>query len=168
MNYIKRHWRGELSLPQSFWVNGVLVLVVAGVSGPWIDALIRNDYWILAGGFLAFLTWSWQAVGRASSWRCVWIATVVVSLYWLMVIVVSLALSAAFAVTVFAHAEPVARPPSGEIRAAVSPSVPDSPAAAAAQPSPSALSDFLVRRPPPIQNSSSARPPSLFWGVMRH
>jgi hypothetical protein len=48
----------------------------------------------------------------------VWIATVVVSLYWLMVIVVSLALSAAFPVTVFAHAEPVARPPSGEIRVA--------------------------------------------------
>jgi hypothetical protein len=49
-----------------------------------------------------------------------------------------------------------------------SPSVPDSPAAAAAQPSPSALSDFLVRRAHPIQNSSSARPRSLFWGVVRH
>ncbi len=27
MSYIGRHWRGEFSLPQSYWVNGVIVLM---------------------------------------------------------------------------------------------------------------------------------------------
>lgn len=30
-NYIARHWNGDLSLPVSYWVNGVLVGAVAGV-----------------------------------------------------------------------------------------------------------------------------------------
>src|SRR5262245_59749658 len=30
-NYIIRHWRGELSLPVSYWVNNILVSIVVGV-----------------------------------------------------------------------------------------------------------------------------------------
>ena len=33
MNYIRKHWRGELSLAVSFWVNfGLLNFVFAGIA----------------------------------------------------------------------------------------------------------------------------------------
>src|SRR5262249_8126859 len=30
-NYLVRHWRGQLSLPVSYWINGVLLNVVAAI-----------------------------------------------------------------------------------------------------------------------------------------
>jgi hypothetical protein len=70
-NYFSRHWRGELSLPLSYWVNGALVTVLVVTA---FSVLGESDYlktsgplgsgiWILAA--LMFL-WSltiWQLVG---------------------------------------------------------------------------------------------------------
>ena len=71
-NYLVRHWRGELSLPMSYWLNGtvsglVVGLVIGGMAYlinwqgdaepvVWLSTLIAS--WILA----ALLT-IWQAVG---------------------------------------------------------------------------------------------------------
>jgi hypothetical protein len=71
-NYLVRHWRGELSLPVSYWLNGtvsglVVGLVIGGMAYlinwqgdaepvVWLSTLIAS--WILA----ALLT-IWQAVG---------------------------------------------------------------------------------------------------------
>ena len=71
-NYIARHWRGELSLPVSYWLNGILCGVVVGASVTalayatnghgdarplmWLFSLIAT--WISA----ALLT-LWQSVG---------------------------------------------------------------------------------------------------------
>jgi hypothetical protein len=71
-NYLVRHWRGELSLPVSYWLNGTVSGVVVGLviggmaylinwqgdAEPvvWLSTLIAS--WILA----ALLT-IWQAVG---------------------------------------------------------------------------------------------------------
>jgi hypothetical protein len=71
-NYFARHWRGELSLPKSYWLNGILggVAVGAVIAGFGI-AIARHDdawplSWLVALGaiwlcVLVFTTW--QAVG---------------------------------------------------------------------------------------------------------
>ncbi|MDH3445423.1 MAG: GYF domain-containing protein, partial [Deltaproteobacteria bacterium] len=69
-SYCGRHWRGELSLPRSFWINGhvtsltLVALVVAMSSTGIVD---RAPRWFSAGGvafwlLLALMT-PWQLVG---------------------------------------------------------------------------------------------------------
>ena len=41
--YIGKHWRGELSLPQSYWVNGVLVLLPFNIYFRIVDAVVTTD-----------------------------------------------------------------------------------------------------------------------------
>jgi hypothetical protein len=41
--YIARHWRGELSLPQSYWVNGVLVGLPFNLYAKIVAASFRED-----------------------------------------------------------------------------------------------------------------------------
>ena len=36
MNYIRKHWRGELSLPISFWINFVLLNIGIRVFEAWL------------------------------------------------------------------------------------------------------------------------------------
>lgn len=71
LNYFARHWRGELSLPVSYWVNGVLIngglvlaITVVGISG-FIDHLgaVGSGSWTL--GVLALTTVAslWLSVG---------------------------------------------------------------------------------------------------------
>ncbi len=36
MNYIRKHWRGELSLPVSFWINFVLLNIGLQVFDAWL------------------------------------------------------------------------------------------------------------------------------------
>lgn len=68
VNYFVRHWRGELSLGISFWINGVLgfLLVVAIVR---CEALVEMSITTIAVEFISFhfallLVLSiWQAVG---------------------------------------------------------------------------------------------------------
>jgi hypothetical protein len=71
-NYIVRHWRGELSLPVSYWVNGILGGLLVGIA---IAALVyvtnrqgeaRPLLWLVASSatwILAALVTIWQAVG---------------------------------------------------------------------------------------------------------
>ena len=74
-NYFLRHWRGELSLPVSYWVNGAVLGLVAGVVIALLGAFIyRGDegrplLWL--GSLVAiwlsiFLLMTWQFVG---TWR---------------------------------------------------------------------------------------------------
>ena len=72
--YIRRHWRGELSLPRSYWINGLLVSL--GFTGmvrmvPW-DAILGAGprlFSVLVIGlwFLIAATTLWQLAGIWSS-----------------------------------------------------------------------------------------------------
>lgn len=71
-NYFVRHWRGELSLPVSYWVNGIVCGLAAGLviaalgwfiqsqgeARPWLWLVSLSSIWL----FVALLT-AWQAVG---------------------------------------------------------------------------------------------------------
>src|SRR5438270_8294619 len=78
--YIARHWRGELSLPRSYWVNTVLLNVVVfplairifGVAGL---AVVHTNVWaglaFVIAMYVCLLFWLlpvtiWQLVGL---WR---------------------------------------------------------------------------------------------------
>lgn len=42
--YIRGHWRGTLSLPRSFWVNGLVTALVVGVLTTFaVDAIYKSD-----------------------------------------------------------------------------------------------------------------------------
>jgi hypothetical protein len=62
-NYLVRHWRGELSLPVSYWVNGTLVSLPAGL----VDTYIDWDAIPLFAGMMFFVLliglFVWQVVG---------------------------------------------------------------------------------------------------------
>jgi len=65
--YIARHWRGELTLPVSFWVNNVLLSFPVGMSigalAAWIT--VKGDY--LRGGSIAILV-GWPLLVFFSVW----------------------------------------------------------------------------------------------------
>ena len=74
-NYFLRHWRGELSLPVSYWVNGVVLGIAAGIAIALLSALIyRGDegrplLWLsslVATWLSIILLVAWQSVG---GWR---------------------------------------------------------------------------------------------------
>jgi len=69
-NFIARHWRGELSLPRSFWINSVLLSIVAAVAFGAVGLAIHPGeqplFWLIWFG----LTWCanilfdiWGAIG---------------------------------------------------------------------------------------------------------
>jgi len=74
-NYIARHWRGELPLPVSYWVNGLLANILAGIA---VIALSRGFdfkdefdrgvalFTITVIWVVTFLIALWQLVGN---WR---------------------------------------------------------------------------------------------------
>ena len=69
-SYIKRHWRGELPLPVSYWLNGLiagLILTALMYVIPWNDLLSDAPLQFLAALFFVLLfEWAataWQAVG---------------------------------------------------------------------------------------------------------
>lgn len=52
--YIRGHWRGNFSLPRSFWVNGLATALVVGVLTTYaVDAIYKSD---LTDGVWAFST----------------------------------------------------------------------------------------------------------------
>jgi hypothetical protein len=75
-SYIRRHWRGELPLWQSYWVNTVLLSVLSalplyGLKGDSFDAWITESPKVVGVSMIAFwvfvyVIWGWQAVGL---WR---------------------------------------------------------------------------------------------------
>ena len=70
VNYLLRHWRGELSLPISYWLNGflgnivaiLLIFGIAGILGYINNAYTTLVYWVSAISFVLIVT-CWQAVG---------------------------------------------------------------------------------------------------------
>ena len=65
--YIARHWRGELTLPVSFWVNNILLALPVGLAigalAAWIE--VTGDY--LRGGSIALLV-AWPLLLLFSVW----------------------------------------------------------------------------------------------------
>jgi hypothetical protein len=71
-NYFARHWRGELSLPMSYWVNGVVLgiissmatgalsiaVIVYGVEQPTLWLIALEASWLIVSLFVI-----WQVVG---------------------------------------------------------------------------------------------------------
>jgi hypothetical protein len=71
-NYFARHWRGELSLPMSYWVNGVVLGVISSMAtGALTIAIImygpeQPTLWLIAaevGWLVVSLFVMWQVVG---------------------------------------------------------------------------------------------------------
>lgn len=72
MNYIQRHWRGELSLAKSFWVNFVLLtfvfesLLIASIFVKNIDVILGFRIAVIYFSACVLLIYPWQTVGL---WR---------------------------------------------------------------------------------------------------
>ena len=70
MNYFLRHWRGELSLPLSYWLNGILgTIVVTVLVLSFASALEDSEnsfsfliYWLASIAVVTSVT-AWQLVG---------------------------------------------------------------------------------------------------------
>jgi hypothetical protein len=72
-NYFVRHWRGQLALPVSYWVNWLLIgaLLAVGVLSATDPALLEHlgtnaGNWVLAIAASALAVMAWQSVGL---WR---------------------------------------------------------------------------------------------------
>ena len=73
--YIRKHWRGNLSLPISFWVNGLVTALVVGVLTTFaVDAIYKSDLTDGAWAFstlaifaLCIIITAWAVVGNLRS-----------------------------------------------------------------------------------------------------
>ena len=71
-NYFVRHWRGELPLPVSYWVNGILGCLVVGISRGFVSAVVKTESLgaVAAADILLYVlslaVSVWQIVG---TWR---------------------------------------------------------------------------------------------------
>ena len=86
-SYIARHWRGELALAKSYWLNGVLIVGVGGCIVFYVAPIMLGlvvfglKYspleWIWAFSFLAWFgtyVWVWGGIWRsAGRYRGPWI-----------------------------------------------------------------------------------------------
>lgn len=70
-NYVSRHWRGELSLPVSYWINGFLGNVVIAIAVAAISASVnfKDEFYPLAA--LAAVVGMWLAFGSITVWQFV-------------------------------------------------------------------------------------------------
>jgi ATP-dependent protease ClpP protease subunit len=70
-NYFLRHWRGELSLPTSYWVNGaVLTTIATVVLMVGVEQMTRSNYSLRTISIATFacllfsvIAWLWSVVG---------------------------------------------------------------------------------------------------------
>jgi len=68
-NYLKLHWRGNLSLAQSFWVNLVLLFLLFGILERFLFPPYIEDELAVTGGVIAYIivvkliVYPWQVVG---------------------------------------------------------------------------------------------------------
>lgn len=96
LGYVGRHWRGDLSLPQSYWVNGVLIGLPYNIYVRVVGEVFRENhlhspsdyfFWVVLPflAYLPLLTWQlvgiWRSAGRRISdgrpaWA--WIARIVI------------------------------------------------------------------------------------------
>jgi hypothetical protein len=63
--YILRHWRGELSMPLAFLVNGVVGFAAINAMFFAVDALSKHQAAVLAALTLSAVWLIWAAVGIA-------------------------------------------------------------------------------------------------------
>ena len=70
-NYFARHWRGELSLPKSYWVNGLVFGFLAGT------AIVALSYAVNSRGeaqpvvWMATLIGTWVVIALLTMWQTV-------------------------------------------------------------------------------------------------
>lgn len=72
MNYFKKHWKGELSLPVSYWINIVLVNLLFFYITEYIAIRIKHPIFIIKFIIISniifhFTIYLWQIIG---TWRC--------------------------------------------------------------------------------------------------
>ena len=67
--YVERHWRGDLSLARSYWVNTILLTVplLAVISG--VGSVIEISAGLLVAALL--LAWVWLVISVFSTWQLV-------------------------------------------------------------------------------------------------
>jgi hypothetical protein len=70
-NYFARHWRGELSLPLSYWVNGTLCGVLSGLFIAGLGALIYREGEARPLVWLISLTTVWFLIVVLAIWQLV-------------------------------------------------------------------------------------------------
>ena len=69
MNYIRRHWRGELSLVQAFWINVIFLSIIINLFRIFIiNQVIENPVTLLRVGLIfdficSLFVFPWQLVG---------------------------------------------------------------------------------------------------------
>ncbi|MBI3677321.1 MAG: ATP-dependent Clp protease proteolytic subunit [Proteobacteria bacterium] len=105
INYIRKHWRGEFSLPHAYWVNGVLFGLPLNIYFRTIDAIVKYDQsfsplwaleWIMLPIVMSipFFIWQivgiWRSAGRSITegrkfWA--WIARIIMILNLLVILV---------------------------------------------------------------------------------
>lgn len=69
-NYFVRHWRGELSLPVSYWLNGLLANVAVAVAVFAINSVNFREEYNPAIGLLS-LTAIWSVLCIVTTWQVV-------------------------------------------------------------------------------------------------
>src|SRR5215831_14166930 len=42
IEFLRRHWRGEYSLPRSYWLHGVFFAILIGLGGAFLGAALKN------------------------------------------------------------------------------------------------------------------------------
>ena len=78
-NYLRRHWAGHLSLPLSYWVNGVLLAAIIATAAEFVAVKLRSGGGSLRGIAILALCylvvgavfWLWSSVGiwRSAYWH---------------------------------------------------------------------------------------------------
>ena len=67
-NFIARHWRGELSLPRSFWINHLALGISAGVAVAGLAAAIEHGAVEQPVRWLISLGLTWSVIALFSLW----------------------------------------------------------------------------------------------------
>jgi hypothetical protein len=70
-NYLARHWRGELSLPVSYWLNGLLVLLAATAAGLTFSSFVQSSQVTAGAPMAAALTCFTIVIVLLSTWQMV-------------------------------------------------------------------------------------------------
>lgn len=75
-NYLVRHWRGALSLPKSYWLNGVILGAIVSFAAPPLINILHEAvgslqvsailWFVFIAFFLAFWTWTQVGIWRAA------------------------------------------------------------------------------------------------------
>lgn len=75
-NYLVRHWRGALSLPKSYWLNGVILGAIVSFAAPPLINILHEAvgslqisailWFVFIAFFLAFWTWTQVGIWRSA------------------------------------------------------------------------------------------------------